>query len=230
MRSNRLKIIELHFSPAKRAAYGWFRSAVLVLTLLLASSASSFATTGGGSRDGEAKAIVMTTVAQAVKVLDDRHLSQEARRQKLIAVVADHFDFTDMARSSLGYHWRQLTSDQQQRFVLLFTAFIEQAYLNKLEEYSDQKVRFLGQSSVGPDRSQVNTLVMQPNEQQPIHLDYRLKRHDNQWKVYDVTVDNISITANYRSQFNHVINNQGFDVLMKKMENKQQELLASLGK
>ena len=48
--------------------------------------------------------------------------------------------------------------------------------------------------------------------------------------MYDVTVDNISITANYRNQFNRVINSQGFDALMNEMRTKQQELIASLGK
>ena len=68
------------------------------------------------------------------------------------------------------------------------------------------------------------------NEQQPILVDYRLKQDAGEWKVYDVAVDSISITANYRNQFNRVINNQGFDTLMTEMQNKQQELIASLGR
>ncbi len=72
--------------------------------------------------------------------------------------------------------------------------------------------------------------MIQPNGGEPITVDYRLKQDSGAWKVYDVTVDNISITANYRNQFNRVINNQGFDALMKEMQTKQQELIASLGK
>ena len=72
--------------------------------------------------------------------------------------------------------------------------------------------------------------MIQPNGGEPITVDYRLKQDGGAWKVYDVTVDNISITANYRNQFNRVINNQGFDALMKEMQTKQQELIASLGR
>jgi phospholipid transport system substrate-binding protein len=72
--------------------------------------------------------------------------------------------------------------------------------------------------------------VLQPERGQPISLSYRLKQETGDWKVYDVTVDNISITANYRNQFNRVINSQGFDALMNEMRTKQQELIASLGK
>ncbi len=64
----------------------------------------------------------------------------------------------------------------------------------------------------------------------PIHLDYQLKQENQDWKVYDVAVDNISITANYRNQFNRVINDQGFDALLSQVKDKQQELMASLGK
>jgi len=174
--------------------------------------------------------MVMNTVAQAVEVLADHRMPQEERRQKLIEAVAGHFDFADMARLSLGYHWRQLTPDQQQRFVQLFTDFIEDAYLNKLDEYQGQKIKYLESPALGQDRAEVKTLVIQPNEQEPIHLDYQLKRDGGDWKVYDVTVDNISITANYRNQFNHVINNQGFNALINAMQAKRQELLESLGK
>jgi len=45
-----------------------------------------------------------------------------------------------------------------------------------------------------------------------------------------VTVDSISITANHRNQFNRIVNNQGFNALISEMQDKQQELLASLGK
>ncbi len=183
-----------------------------------------------GAIGSDAMTTVRGTVSQVLNILNDHQSSQQERRRRLIAVVAGPFDFADMARSSLGYHWRQLTPDQQQRFVQLFTAFMEDAYLNKIEGYSGQKIEFVGETSNGPADSQVNSRVIQPNGGEPITVDYRLKQDSGAWKVYDVTVDNISITANYRNQFNRVINNQGFDALMKEMQTKQQELIASLGK
>jgi len=183
-----------------------------------------------GAPDNDPKTTVMSTVTQATGILQDRRTPQAVRRRQLIQVVAGHFSFSDMARSSLGYHWRQLTSDQQQRFVQLFTAFLENAYLNKLEDYSGQKIAFVGETSTSPGDSEVNTAVIQSNDDQRIRIDYLLKQDGGDWKVYDVTVDNISIMANYRNQFNRIINEQGFDALLKEMQSKQQELVASLGK
>jgi ABC-type transporter MlaC component len=73
---------------------------------------------------------------------------------------------------------------------------MEDAYLNKLEDYAGQKIEFVNETSNGPSDAQVTTRVIQPNGGQPINLNYRLKLQGGDSKVYDVTVDNISITAN----------------------------------
>jgi phospholipid transport system substrate-binding protein len=225
-----------HTGTLQAASPGWSREKsnsidfIVGLIFIIAFCVLNRAAVVHGAIGGDATTTVRGTVSQVLDILKDHQSSQEARRRRLIAVVAGHFDFADMARSSLGYHWRQLTPDQQQRFVQLFTAFMEDAYLNKIEGYSGQKIEFVNQTSNGAGDSQVNTRVIQPTGGDPITVDYRLKQDSGDWKVYDVTVDNISITANYRNQFNRVINNQGFDALMKEMQTKQQELIASLGK
>jgi phospholipid transport system substrate-binding protein len=143
-------------------------------------------------------------------------------------LLEQHFDFADMARITLGYHWRELNVTQRSEFVKLFTAFIENAYLSKIQDYSGQDVAVLGQNSEGEGFSRVRSQIIQPGKQ-PIKVDYLLRELDGDWKIYDVTVDAISIVANYRNQFNRVINDQGFDKLMADMRAKQQQLQASMG-
>jgi len=178
---------------------------------------------GHAAVQNDPMAMVKSTVNQVVTVLQDKSSSQEARRKQLLDLVSGRFDFTDMARQTLGTHWNQLTPSQRQEFVPLFTSFMEDAYLDKIEGYSGQQISYLKQSSEGAGYAQVSTSVAQPNAQ-PIRIDYRLKQHDNDWQVYDVTVDDISITANYRNQFNRVINNQGYDALVSAMRDKQRQL------
>lgn len=199
------------------------------LVFIAAVMIMSVASTVRGATGGDPMTMVKATVNQALDVLEDRDMSKEERRQRLFEMVAGRFDFTDMARSALGYHWRQLSPDQREQFVPLFTSFMEDAYLSKLDGYSGQTIEFKGEPADGPNYSKVSSLVIQPNGDQPIRLDYQLKNEDGQWKVYDVTVDDISITANYRNQFDRVINDHGFDALMNEMRAKQQELTASLG-
>ncbi len=178
----------------------------------------------GGAAMGVAKAMV----DRALSVLANKSAPVVQRRKDLREAIENNFDFTEMSRSALGYHWRGLTPSQRQDFTHLFTAFIEDAYLSKIQDYSGQKVDFLGQSQLAPGYVQINTNIIEPGKN-PIAVNYLMLQKDSSWKIYDVTVDAISIIANYRNQFNRVINDQGFDKLMADLRSKQQQLASSLG-
>jgi phospholipid transport system substrate-binding protein len=172
-------------------------------------------------------AVVQQTVNQALEVLRDKDTPLAQRQDHLRQIVAGTFDFTEMAKSALGYHWKQITPDQQQEFTNVFVAFIEDSYLSKLNEYRGQQVVFKRASNDGPQYAQVSTEVTQSSGE-PIHMDFRLLQKDGSWKIYDVTVDAISIIANYRNQFNRVMNNQGYQKLIDDLKSKQASLAASL--
>jgi phospholipid transport system substrate-binding protein len=214
LKSPALKLRRLAAKPLIRLA----GASLAMMTLCLAAHATAA---------GDPLALVKTTVNQVVSVLQDKATPQQARRDRLVDLVAGRFDFADMARQSLGTHWNQLTPAQRNEFVPLFTSFMEAAYLDKIEDYSGQPIQFIKESSDGPGYAQVSTSVIQ-QDKQPIHIDYRLKQAGGEWRVYDVTVDDISITANYRNQFNRVIDNQGYDALVTSMRNKERELHSEL--
>jgi phospholipid transport system substrate-binding protein len=174
----------------------------------------------------------LDTVGQVINtslpVLRDKSTPVPQRRRKLRSLLEQHFDFSDMSRIALGYHWRELNAQQRAQFTQLFTSFIENAYLSKIQDYSGQDVAILGQNAEGEGFARVRSQIIQAGKQ-PIKVDYLLRDIDGDWKIYDVTVDAISIVANYRNQFNRVINDQGFDKLMSDMRAKQQQLQASMG-
>jgi phospholipid transport system substrate-binding protein len=172
--------------------------------------------------------VVKTTVDQALGVLRDTSAPLAQRQDKLRQTVAQTFDFTEMSKSALGYHWKQLTPQQQKEFTDAFIAFIEDSYLSKINDYRGQQVSFLGARNDGSQYAQVNTDIIQPDGKDPIHVNYMLVKEDGTWKIYDVAVDSISIIANYRNQFNRVMNNKGYDVLIKDLKSKQAALAASL--
>jgi len=172
--------------------------------------------------------VVRTTVDQSLSVLRDNQTPLAQRQDKLRQIVSATFDFTEMAKSALGYHWKQISPDQQQEFTTAFVAFIEDSYLSKINDYRGQQVTFLKVTSDEPQYAQVNTDIVQPGGKDPIHVDYRLIQEGNTWKIYDVTVDAISIIANYRNQFNRVMNNQGYATLISDLKSKQAALAASL--
>jgi len=172
--------------------------------------------------------VVRQVVNEALPVLRDKSKPLPQRRRQLRDLLEGHFDFADMARIALGYHWRELSDTQRAEFTKLFTAFIENAYLSKIQDYSGQQVAVQGENSEGQGFARVHSQILQQGKQ-PLKVDYLLREMNGDWKIYDVTVDAISIIANYRNQFNRVINDQGFDKLMADMRSKQQQLQSSLG-
>jgi phospholipid transport system substrate-binding protein len=175
-----------------------------------------------------AMGVTQTMVNKALQIMANKSAPVQQRRRQLRESIENEFDFTEMSKSALGYHWRTITPNQRAQFTKLFTAFIEDAYLSKIQDYSGQQVQFQGQSPLGQGYSQVNTAIVQSGKS-PITVNYLLLQKDQTWKIYDVTVDAISIIANYRNQFNRVINDKGFDQLMADLQAKQQELAALLG-
>lgn len=185
--------------------------AVLALTVLVSANASA----------SDAMEEVKATVDQVLQILKNPEYKSALtqRRQKLRSVIGSHFDFTDMSRSALAVHWKSLSEQQRREFVPLFTSLLEEAYMSRIESYSGQQIQFLRERSNGSGYSEVYTRIVQ-NEAQPISVNYRLKRSDSGWKVYDVLVDGISLVQNYRSQFNRVINNDGYDSLVERIKMK----------
>jgi phospholipid transport system substrate-binding protein len=172
-------------------------------------------------------AVTQTMVNRALQIMADKSTPVAQRRRELREAIENEFDFSEMSRSALGYHWRNLGPDDRSQFTQLFTAFIEDAYLSKIQDYSGQQVRFDGQTSLGQGYTQINSDIVEPGKS-PIAVNYLLLQKGDTWKIYDVTVDAISIIANYRNQFNRVINEKGFPQLMADLRAKQQELSSML--
>jgi phospholipid transport system substrate-binding protein len=165
---------------------------------------------------------VRQTVDKLISILNDPQLKGEykknERRQKLKEVLYQRFDFTEMARRSLGVEWRRRTPEEQKEFVRLFTDLLERAYLDKIESYSGEKFYYLKEREDG-NYAEVDTKIIDKTGQ-GYSLDYRLYKVNGDWKVYDVIIEDVSLVGNYRSQFGRVLAKSSFDELLKTMKEK----------
>lgn len=178
------------------------------------------------SADEDAMATTKQFVDKALAILRDKQMPTAERQRQLRELLEPRFDFKEMSRSTLGYHWKTITPTQRQDFANVFKSFIEAAYLSKINDYAGQQVQFEKQMSLGGNYTQVFSKIVQAGKA-PIPVNYMLEPSPSGWKIYDVTVDNISIIANYRNQFNRVINDKGFDQLVADLKAKQQQLASS---
>jgi phospholipid transport system substrate-binding protein len=168
---------------------------------------------------------VKVTVDRVLEILRDPSLKgpdkEEARRKKLKEAIYPRFDFLEMAKRSLGPHWRNRTPKEQEEFVDLFSDLLELSYANKLESYTDQEVTYT-KEEVEDKFGVVATKIVSKKENLDIPIDYKLMLRDGQWKVYDVVIEGVSLVSNYRSQFNRIIQTSSYAELVQKMRVKQE--------
>lgn len=214
-----------------------FLASVLCAAVLTPGRARAQATAAAAVMGGDPTAVVKAVIDQATAVVRDTQTPTATRDKRLREIAEANFDFADMARTTLGYHWRQLTPQQRAEFVPLFASFMENVYLSKLQEYSVQKlrqtasssnVRFTGQQYDGADYAEVHSTVLLKDQPPPIKVDYLVRRDGTSWKIYDLNIDAISVMANYRQQFNRVLNNDGYPALVSLLRKKVQQLGSTL--
>lgn len=144
---------------------------------------------------------------------------REAQRARLVEVIYPRFDFTEMAKRSLGRHWARRTPEEQQEFVKVFAALMGRVYADNIESYTSQNVLYTRESE-DQNYAQVDTKIVSDN-QPSLTINYKLRRVDQDWKVYDLVIEDISVVNNYRSQFDRVIARSSFAELVRTMKEKQ---------
>ena len=172
----------------------------------------------------EPRQVVKETVDSILALLKDPQLAgnekKAVRKQRIIEKVEQRFDFREMSQRTLASSWRQISTDQQNAFVKLFTKLLENTYLAKIEQYSNEEILYKAQEIRGK-RAVVESSVIHNGVETP--LVYRMKNESGQWFVYDVIIEGVSLVSNYRSQFAGVLEKEKFSGLIARLEKKLAE-------
>lgn len=206
------------------AVHGEFlRSMISLGVFLFACVIQSFA--GHAAYAESPTEAIQGTITKAIAILEDPAWKKpeklKARRQKLETLIGERFNYEEMAKRSLGEkQWRSLASQEKQNFVQLFTGLLASSYADKIEGYSGQQIEYLKERKKGK-YAEVQTKVRSGKTEIP--LDYRMRDESNNWEVYDVVVDGVSLVRNYRGQFSKVIKQSSYQDLVKKLREKMQQ-------
>ena len=183
----------------------------------------------GTAAAGEPLEKIRETVEAVLAVLEDETLrvpeGRELRRQKLRQAVYQRFGFEEMARRALGRHWRDLSADQRQEFVGLFSDLLERSYVGKIEGAgAGSKVEYTRETIDEDGFASVLSVITNRLDSQ-IEVEYRLlqRNGDTPWEVYDVVIEGVSLINNYRTQFNNIIHRTSYDGLVNQLRLKQEQ-------
>lgn len=165
---------------------------------------------------------VKKSIDKILLVLRDPQYKEPARKAEKKALIRkmvdERFNWEEMARRSLGVHWRDRSAAEREEFVKLFSKLLERNYIDKVDSYSGEEIVFLGEMVDG-NYAQVSTNVVTKKNTE-IPLNYRLIKKNGQWRVYDIVIEGISLVNNYRSQFNSILVQSSFKELLEKIKAK----------
>jgi len=198
------------------------RVLVLGLWFVMASGFSQSVWAG----DSVPEQLIRKTADEVIDIIKQRQQEFKEEPARLYAMVDEkvlpHFDFERMTGLALGRYKRKVKGEEKSQLVQEFRHLLVRTYGKALLEYNDQQIIYLPmRGSVDKGEVTIRTEIEQKGGF-PIPLSYELYLRKDEWKVYDISVDNISLVTNYRSSFARKIKESGVDGLIKSLRDRNQ--------
>ena len=166
---------------------------------------------------------VKANVNSVLEVLRDPKLKGEAgkkvKEQRIQAAAEKLFDFVELSKRTLGLNWNNFTPEQRKEFVHLFETILKDAYIEKITSYDNEPVNFTKEAPLSETTVEVSSVVVLKGGQQ-VPINYRVIKKENDWRVYDVVIEGVSLINNYRTQFREILGNNPPEKLLESLRKK----------
>jgi phospholipid transport system substrate-binding protein len=175
--------------------------------------------------------VVKQYTERVIQVLEDPSLKGDdkrlERRAAVRRVATEAFDVEETARRALGRHWQARTPAERAEFVQAFTDLLERAYVSRIDEYGGERVKYEAEKIDGNNATVRAKIVTRQGQEVPV--DARMLKRGDRWMMYDVSIEGVSLVANYRGQFDRIITKSSFGELMRILKDKNSELPGNAG-
>src|SRR3954471_759658 len=136
--------------------------------------------------------------------------------------VLPHVDFEEATRLAVGRAWREATPEQKQKLVGEFRRMLVRTYSNAIEGYQGQTLKVLpSRGKQEENETTVRTQFIRAGGK-PVPIDFQMRKADKGWKIYDISVEGVSLVLTYRSEFDQVVKQSGIDGLIKRLGQKNE--------
>jgi phospholipid transport system substrate-binding protein len=168
--------------------------------------------------------LIKNTVQEVITVIKQDKGIQSGDQKKITALVdakvLPHFDFVRMTQLAVGKNWRSATPEQKQALVTEFRNMLVRTYTKVFTVYRDQAIDVKPLKMAADDTEvTVKTVITKPGSQ-PIPVDYEMKKATDGWKVFDISIEGVSMVLSYRGTFTSQIQESGIDGLIKTLSDK----------
>ena len=187
---------------------GALRRSTLTVALVLGLGAQAWA--------GPATDQLRAYTDRVMAVLESRTMTAPQRLEAVRGVASEAFDVSETAQRALGIHWQQRTPAEREEFVQIFRGLLEQTYLSRIGEFGGERIKYVSERIDG-DRAIVRALIVTKNGTE-VPVESRLLQKGDRWLIYDVLIENVSLIASYRSQFDRVIRTASYPELVRRLK------------
>lgn len=179
------------------------------------------------AEDSAPELLIKKTADEVLEIIKARAQEFQQDPAKLYAMVDEkvllHFDFDRMTDLALGRNKAKVSKQQKPQLVNEFRQLLVRTYGKALLEYNDQEIKYLPmRGSLEKGDVSIRTEIEQKGGF-PIPLNYEVFQKEGTWKVYDISVDGISLVSNYRSTFTRKIKEDGVDGLIKSLQDRNKQ-------
>jgi phospholipid transport system substrate-binding protein len=167
---------------------------------------------------------VTTEVLEAIQ--NDKQL-QAGDRKKALALAEEKIlplvDFREAARLAVGRAWNTATPDQQESLTKQFRTMLVRIYSNAIGVYRGQTMR-VQPAKMAPGATQVSVRnqYLAPGRP-PTTVEYAMHKTPTGWKIYDITVEGVSLVLTYRGEFEQIVREGGIDGLIRRLAERNRE-------
>ena len=161
-------------------------------------------------------------VDRVLDVLRDSSLKGESatkiKKDKIRTISDRMFDYTELSRRTLGQNWKRFGTEQQKEFIELYKSILEGAYIDRIMSYTNEKILFNRENPLSEKTTEVQTTIL--TKKADIPISYRMIRKGDEWRVYDVIIEGVSLISNYRTQFSQILGNKSPEGLLDTLRKK----------
>lgn len=181
----------------------------LIFVLLLITSANAI-------EKDNIKNEMSNKIDSVLEILKKKDLSNDKKGDEIIAIIDEVFDYSTMAKISLGKEvWNSISEKQKTDFTKAFENKLKKSYIEKLDLYSDQKVQVNDVVPYKTNRLQLQSKLFGKDKTYDINYNFHNKdKNGNNWVIYDVDLAGVSIIQTYRLQFAGLLKEKSFDELL----------------
>jgi phospholipid transport system substrate-binding protein len=171
------------------------------------------------------KESVEKQVNKILEKLKDPAFKEQPRDAKIAEVrkiINEIFDYQELSKRTLGRNWKKFSDAQKTEFITLFSVLLENVYADRILAYTHEVIEFGKETELRKGQVEVESNII-TSDNKKVPLNYRLILKDNQWRVYDVVIEGVSMVKNYRSQFKQILSKKSPEELLETLRKKTQK-------